>query len=144
MITKAIVETVGDHMYIDTHTGFVIESDRPVVTQVTPFLSQKIADGHIKLLTPNLPADADDAEFAKYIAEFKDADNGKNAAVAAFASKFNLDESGNATTAKESKKKETKETAKEPAKEPEKTQEELDNEANDAKVLATVTSKPKK
>ena len=102
MIKKAIVKTVsdknGDYMYIDTITGFVIESDRPVVAQVTTFLSQKIADGQIKLLTPNLPKEADDAEFAnEFYAKFKDEKNGANAAIAAYASKFGLDESGNET-----------------------------------------------
>lgn len=98
---KAIVKTVsdkhGDYMYIDTSTGFVIEPNRPVVAQVTPFLSQKIADGLIKLLIPNLPNEANDAEFLKHYAEFKDVDNGDNAAAASYASKFAIDEAGNAT-----------------------------------------------
>lgn len=91
LIKKAIVETVGPYMYIDTHTGFVIEDNRPCVAQVTPFLSQKIADGLITLITPNLPKEADDKEFCKTLEESK---GDKALAIAAFVSQFGLDESG--------------------------------------------------
>lgn len=90
LFKKAIVETVGPYMYIDTHTGFVIEENRPMVAQVTPYLSQKIADGLITLLVPNLPFEADDKDFAEYYASFKDVDGGTQSAVASYVSKFEV------------------------------------------------------
>lgn len=95
MSNKAIVETVGDHMYIDPTNGQVIEHDRPTVVTLTPFVSQKIADGEIKLLTPNLPKQASDEDFLKTHVEFAGNDNGKNSAVASYAAEFGLDETGN-------------------------------------------------
>lgn len=95
MSNKAIVETVGDHMYIDPTNGQVIEADRPVVVEMTSFVSQKIADGLIKLLTPNLPKEATDEDFLKTHDEFKGNENGKNSAVASYAADFGLDETGN-------------------------------------------------
>lgn len=90
MFKKAIVETVGPYMYIDTHTGLVIEDNRPTVAQVTPFLSQKIADGLITLLVPNIPVEADDKEFAEYYASFKGAETAKESAIASYVSKFDF------------------------------------------------------
>lgn len=95
MSNKAIVETVGDHMYIDPTNGQVIEADRPVVVEMTSFVSQKIADGQIKLLTPNLPKEATDEDFLKTHDEFKGNANAANEATAAYAAEFGLDETGN-------------------------------------------------
>lgn len=95
MSNKAIVETVGDHMYIDPTNGQLIEENRPTVVEMTSFVSQKIADGQIKLLTPNLPKEANDADFLATHGEFGEAENGKNASVASYAAEFGLDETGN-------------------------------------------------
>lgn len=94
-MSKALVETIGDHMYVDPINGQVIEADRPAVVEVTSFVSQKIADGQIKLLTPNLPEEATDEDFLKTHDEFKGNENGTNSSVASYAATFGLDETGN-------------------------------------------------
>jgi len=95
MFKKVIIETVGLYMYIDPHNGQVIESDRPCVAVLTPYISQKIAEGVIELLISNLPMIASDKEFEAHLKSFGDAENGKNAAIASFASVFGIDENGN-------------------------------------------------
>lgn len=75
--------------------GQIIDEARPTVVEMTAFVSQKIADGQIKLLTPNLPKQASDEDFLQSYEGFKGAENGINAAVAQYASEFGLDETGN-------------------------------------------------
>ena len=81
-------------MYVDPHNGSTVEADRPCVIELTPFASQKIADGLYELLVGNLPKEANDKDFYEVYKEFKDVDNGKNASVASYVSTFGLTETG--------------------------------------------------
>ena len=132
-------------MYIDPHTGQVIESDRPCVVQLTPFVSQKIADGIVELITPNLPLRAMDTDFAVHFASFKDAENGRNAAIASFVSQFGLDESGNKTADYvEPKVEKTDEELMAELEAEEKAKEKEAEKNNKDSVMKNIFGKPKK
>jgi hypothetical protein len=95
MITKSIVASLpdkhGKYAYADMHSGDVVSSRRPCVVTNTQFIQTKIAEGKIKLLLPNLPKEANDSEFKQFL----DDSGETKLAIAAYASKFGLDELGN-------------------------------------------------
>ena len=91
-LNKLIVKPVGPHMYIDITNGDHIPEGRPSVVFRTGFVMEKIGEGHIELITPNIPQEASNLEFQKYLSE---SDGDEKLAVASFLSQFGLDETGN-------------------------------------------------
>lgn len=86
---KALVETVGPHMYLDGSQE--LKHNRPTLVEVTPYVSTLIAQQKIILLVPNFPDKANDVDFVQVL---KDADGDVELAAATYASMCGIDESG--------------------------------------------------
>lgn len=84
-VKKILVETSGSFMLLDPYNGQEVQHNRPSVVVVTGFIEVKIAQGDLKVLSPELREEATDAEFAKY---WKDSDRKAELAVASFVSAF--------------------------------------------------------
>lgn len=106
---KVIAETVGSTTLYDMSIRFYYPHNRPCVAQANQFLTEYVARGMIKLLSQNVPDEATDEDFFGYYKEFK---GDANATVAAFMSKFGLDELGNKAATPAEKPKVTKPKAK--------------------------------
>lgn len=92
MPTNVIVKPTGPYCYMDTHKGQFIESHRPSLVELSPFVETKIANQDLKLLVTGLPEEATDEEFVKaYIAS----GNKEDLAVASFAAEYGVDPLGN-------------------------------------------------
>lgn len=80
---KNIVKVTGAFMLIDPQTKDYIE-ERPHVVTWTQFLEARTGKGQIKILAANLPDEASDIEFQRYLDEAEDVD----LAVASYVSSF--------------------------------------------------------
>lgn len=82
-MTKALVKTTGDFLIMDPYTGEQVKWNRPTVVTWSGHLEGKLAGGDLKVLLGNLPMDASDEDFVKFLA---DSDGKEALAVAAFES----------------------------------------------------------
>ena len=89
---KAIVKPIGSCMYIDITNGDHIPENKPSVVFYTDFVSEKVGDGKIRLITPNLPEEANNHDFQNFL---KESEGDEELAVAAYVATFGLDETGN-------------------------------------------------
>ena len=80
---KTIAKTTTPIMLIDPQTRDVLQ-ERPSVVTWTQFLEARTGKGQIKVLAADLPAEATDADFQKYLDE---AEN-EELAVASFVSQY--------------------------------------------------------
>lgn len=72
-----------------------VAGHRPAVTTHTPLLEQRMAKGDFKLLIGNLSDEATDAELVEFL---KNSDQDRELALAAFESRYSLEESRRETS----------------------------------------------
>lgn len=108
---KMIVETTGPHMLMGSlmNGADAVPHDRPAVVLATTYIQLKAAAGALKILKQDLPDAAEDAEFAKYLAE---AEGDVELAVESYISSIpSEDEAPKPETAKQRKAREAAEAA---------------------------------
>lgn len=109
-IMKSIVETTGNFGLLNTN-GDYIEATRPSVTKSTIFIEQRLVRGDLKVLAKDLPKEAEDADFVKFL---EDSKGDVKLAVEAFCATFGRNAAGEAVehineTPAQKKKREEKE-----------------------------------
>ncbi|MCG7628998.1 hypothetical protein MHM88_14395 [Epibacterium sp. MM17-32] len=82
---KAIAKTSQSIMLVDPQTREILTHDKPSVVTWTQFLEARTGKGQIKILASDLPTEASDTEFQKFLAE---ADGKEDLAVEAYLSTF--------------------------------------------------------
>lgn len=83
---KAIAKTIGAIELVDPQIRDYVR-ERPAVVVWTQFKEARTGKGQIKILEGNLPMEADDAEFQKFLKDSKTEEQ----AVAAYVSTFEVE-----------------------------------------------------
>lgn len=81
---KVIAKTTSPIMLVDPVSRAILEQDPPRVVPWSNFFESRTGKGQIKILGSDLPPEASDEEFQKYLAEAEDLE----LAVAAYVSSF--------------------------------------------------------
>lgn len=87
-MAKLIVETTGAFMLMDGRGNFV-PTDRPAVLPVSPFVDERRGRAQLRILSDQLPDEANDAEWAEWWAEAK---GDRDLAIESYVAKFAADE----------------------------------------------------
>lgn len=64
---KFLIETTGDFMLYDVLNMQCVESDRPSVVADGPFLQAQMGLKNVRILIPDLPDEATDAEWVDWL-----------------------------------------------------------------------------
>lgn len=94
-MTKVIVKTIESILLLDPTSGQAIHAGKPQLVENSSFVSQKIADKVLQLITPNIPSSATQEELDKHL----DGAKNEKLGLASFVAKLGLDETGNEVNA---------------------------------------------
>lgn len=68
-MSKIIINLAGNFILVDPNNGAMFENARPHVATPTHFLHSRALVGQVKMLAADLPAEANDKDFAEHWAE---------------------------------------------------------------------------